>query len=641
MCGIAGILNFDGAPVDRGVLERMTDIIAHRGPDSAGHWIDDGVGLGHRRLSIIDLSHEADQPMVSHAGSEIIVFNGEIYNYQKLARDLDENGTPCHTHSDTEVILNLYRLYGTACLGYLRGMFAFAIWDCKRERLFVARDRVGIKPLYYHLSDKAFVLASEIKAIAVSGYSDLKVDASAFAGFLRFLVVSQPETVFKDIRKLEPGHYLLISKQGNVTEGVFWEISNVSAGQSSLKEEVILASLDEVLRESVGYHMVADVPVAAFLSGGVDSSAVVSLMREHAPQKQIDAFSIIFPGQAEYDEDVYARQVADIKGVDYHADTLSQEFMVDIEQIAWHLDEPFAISSAYATYYLAKNAATRTKVVLTGDGGDELFGGYEGYKNDAYIRSSLSNNLFSAAYMISSNFTRYLGFHNRTVNQVLSGLRRRSGSEGLRYSEQMAQSSLLAANAVLNPDIFQRCLISWQNNLMARYYDDLADTDRLQRKLYAEFRTRLVDEMLMKVDRMTMAASLEARVPLLDHRVVEYAFTLPSDMKLRGKGKSAITKYVLKKAMEKYLPNDIIYRRKQGFNIPVKSWLSGGLSDSIRERVLGGHLQKWGVVDANALDKFMGEQKGSAHTNSMLMLLLAFESWAEAYQSRVGNISIA
>ena len=641
MCGIAGILNFDGAPVDRGVLERMTDIIAHRGPDSAGHWIDDGVGLGHRRLSIIDLSHEADQPMVSHAGSEIIVFNGEIYNYQGLARDLEANGMPCRTHSDTEVILNLYRLYGTDCLGYLRGMFAFAIWDCKRERLFVARDRVGIKPLYYHLSDKAFVLASEIKAIAVSGYSDLKVDASAFAGFLRFLVVPQPETIFEDIRKLEPGHYLLISKQGNVTEGVFWEISNVSAGQSSLKEEVILASLDEVLRESVGYHMVADVPVAAFLSGGVDSSAVVSLMREHAPQKQIDAFSIIFPGQAEYDEDVYARKVADIKGVDYHADTLSQEFMVDIEQMAWHLDEPFAISSAYATYYLAQNAATRTKVVLTGDGGDELFGGYEGYKNDAYIRSSLSNNLFSTAYMISSNFTRYFGFHNRTVNQVLSGLRRRSGSEGLRYSEQVAQSSLLAANAVLNPDIFQRCLISWQNNLMARYYDDLADTDRLQRKLYADFKTRLADEMLMKVDRMTMAASLEARVPLLDHRVVEHAFTLPSDMKLRGKGQSAITKYALKKVMGKYLPNDIIYRRKQGFNIPMKSWLSGGLSDSIRDRVFGGHLQKWGVVDACALEKFMRVEKGSAHLNSMLMLLLAFESWAEAYQSRVGNISIA
>jgi len=641
MCGIAGILNLDGAPVDRDMLERMTDVIAHRGPDSDGHWIDGRVGLGHRRLSIIDLSREADQPMVSQAGSEIIVFNGEIYNYQELARDLEAKGMPCRTHSDTEVILNLYRLYGTDCLGYLRGMFAFAIWDRKRECLFVARDRVGIKPLYYHLSDKAFVFASEIKAIAVSGYSDLTVDINAFAGFLRFLVVPQPESIFKDIRKLEPGRYLLISKEGDVTEDVFWEVSGDSVSHSSLKEEGILASLDEVLRESVGYHMVADVPVAAFLSGGVDSSAVVSLMRKHAPQKKIDAFSIIFPGQAEYDEDVYARKVAELKGVDYHADTLSQEFMVDIEQMAWHLDEPFAISSAYATYYLAKSAATRTKVVLTGDGGDELFGGYEGYKNDAYIGNPLSNSLFSVAYMLSANFTKYLGPRNRTVNQLLSGMRRRGGSEGLRYSEQVAQSSLLAANAVLNPDIFQRGLLSWQDNLMARYYDDLMDADRLQRKLYAEFRTRLVDEMLMKVDRMTMAASLEARVPLLDHRVVEYAFTLPSDMKLRGKGRSAITKYVLKKAMEKYLPNDIIYRRKQGFNIPVKSWLSGGLSDSIRERVLGGHLQKWGVVDAAALEKFMSAQKGSAHFNSMLMLLLAFESWAEAYQSRVRNISIA
>ena len=359
MCGIAGILNLDGRPVDRGTLEKMTNIIAHRGPDSAGHWIQGNIGLGHRRLSIIDLSHAADQPMTSQAGSEVIVFNGEIYNYRELARDLEARGMGCRTHSDTEVILNLYRLHGTDCLRYLRGMFAFVIWDAERKQLFAARDRVGIKPLYYLLSKQAFVFGSEIKAVAASGYSAMKMSLNAFSGFVRFLVVPQPDSIFEDIKKLEPGHFMLINAEGRVHKEAYWSPGGFVNDAESLTDESWAERLTRELQASVAYHMVADVPVGAFLSGGLDSSAVVSLMREHAPDQSIDAFSIGFPGNEEFDEDRYAREVARLKKVDFHTGTIDENFLADMETMAWHLDEPFAVSSAYATFYLARSAAQK------------------------------------------------------------------------------------------------------------------------------------------------------------------------------------------------------------------------------------------------------------------------------------------
>ena len=642
MCGIAGILNFDGAPVDRNVLAAMTDMIVHRGPDSEGHWLNGAVGLGHRRLSIIDLSREADQPMISSDGKAVIVFNGEIYNYRELARELAAKGAGCRTHSDTEVILNLYRLYGADCLSRLRGMFAFAIWDNSLRSLFVARDRVGIKPFYYLHSGKAFVFGSEIKAVAASGLSSLKVDLNAVAGFLRFLVVPQPDSIFEDIKKLEPGHYLTISSQGVVADNTYWMPPESGGSQSHREEKDRIADLDEVLNTSVRYHMIADVPVGAFLSGGLDSSTVVSLMREQgAPDAQIDAFSITFPGQGEYDEGQYAREVARLKNVNFHTDTINAGFMDDLDRMAWHLDEPFAVSSAYATYYLAKSAAKHTKVVLTGDGGDELFAGYDGYKNNAYQSNAHVSGFLGACYEITRAISKLTGLNNSALNKALTGFRRRSGSEGLRYSEQVAQTSLRTVGSLLNHDVLLRCLRVWEGNLMARYYDEIPTLDNLQKKLYAEFRTRLVDEMLMKVDRMTMAHSLEARVPLLDHEVVEFAFMQPPDMKLRSVGEDKVTKYILKKTMEKYLPADIIYRRKQGFDIPVGDWLKEGLLRVVGEKILCGNLCKWGVVERSGLEKMIKEQSSSgSNYNNMLMVVLAFESWIDSYQSRIGSITV-
>ena len=640
MCGIAGILNFDGAPADRDVLGAMTDMIAHRGPDSAGHWFEGSVGFGHRRLSIIDLSRDADQPMVSSDGQAVIVFNGEIYNYQELARTLHAKGLPCRTRSDTEVILNLYRLHGTDCLRHLRGMFAFAIWDRALGRLFAARDRIGIKPFYYLHSKPGFVFASEIKAIAVSGRSQLQLNMDALAGYLRFLVVPQPDSIFRDIRKLEPGHYLVVTREGVLKDAVYWLPPVEPPALAPTNEKDRVAALDEVLNVSVRYHMVADVPVGAFLSGGLDSSAIVSLMRAQAPQQPINAFSITFPGHADYNEDPYAREVARLKDVTYHAETVTGNFVDDLEQIAWYLDEPFAVSSAYATYYLARMAARQTKVVLTGDGGDELFAGYTGYQNNAYQRHAALAWLFGIGYQCCHALSKYTDARTRVLSRALTGFRRRSGSEGLRYSEQVAQSDLLAASLILRPDVLVYCLETWKRNLMAHYYDELADGDRLRRRLYAEFRTRLVDEMLMKVDRMTMAHSLEARVPLLDHEVVEFAFQQPSDMKLRMTDEGPVSKYIFKMSMEKYLPPGIVHRRKQGFNIPVKEWLDGGLLSVVRDKVMQGRLCELGLIDKRGVEKLIRlHAEGRHNFTSILMVLLAFEGWSGAYLRHVGTIT--
>ncbi|MBL8202136.1 MAG: asparagine synthase (glutamine-hydrolyzing) [Chromatiales bacterium] len=641
MCGIAGILRFDGAAPDPGLLRRMTDAIAHRGPDGAGHWQEGPVALGHRRLAIIDLSADANQPMWSTDGSLAIVFNGEIYNYRELARELAAAGLPGRTTSDTEVILNLYRLHGPDCLRRLRGMFAFALWDVTRRRLFLARDRVGIKPLYVLKTGGVFAFASEIKAIAVTGLSRLRVDREALAGFFRMLVVPQPGSIFDDIRKLEPGRYLLVTPDGAVREETWWTPPAPVGGGDDGDDAAQIAALGGTLRESVRYHLVADVPVGAFLSGGLDSSAVVSLMRAEAPDQPLHAFSIGFPGQAGYDEGPYARQVAALKQVDFHAGTIDEGFLDDLDLMAWHLDEPFAVSSAWATFYLARHAAGRMKVVLTGDGGDELFAGYQGYQNEAYLHGPGPAGLLAALYGLARAGARLGILRGPAADRLLTGLARRAGSEGQRYSEQVAQNSLHAMSLVLPRDVFLPALAAWRGNLMARCYDAAPSPDRLGRQLYAEYKTRLVDEMLMKVDRMTMAHSLEARVPLLDHQVVESAFRLPSRLKLgRNAAGAPEGKYALKKVMEGYLPHDLIYRRKQGFDIPVQGWLQGPFLAALRERLLSGRLRQAGLLRPAGVETLIGRAREPGHNyTSMLMVLLALESWADVYARRAGAVS--
>jgi asparagine synthase (glutamine-hydrolysing) len=641
MCGISGIVNFSGNPVHRDKLQLMNDIQAHRGPDGEGIWIDGPLGLGHRRLSIIDLSDAANQPMVANDGESVIVFNGEIYNYQEMATELTAAGMACRTHSDTEVVLNMYRLYGPDSLNRLRGMFAFAIWDAHKRELFLARDRVGIKPLYYLCNNTTFVFASEIKAIAASGYSSLTVNRRSLAGLMRFLVVPQPDTIFSDIRKLEPGRYLRITMSGQIEEKVYWKPFVNSENDPDKNESQWADDLTSKLQESINYHMIADVPVGAFLSGGLDSSAVVTMMRKLAPKQELNTFSIGFPGLTEYDEDQYAKQVAAINSTNHHSGTINPSFFDDFEKIAWHLDEPFAIHSAYATYCLAAHAARKTKVVLTGDGGDELLAGYEGYKNDAYIRTGVPQPGIALPYSLLYSFGQTFHCKNHQFLRLLTGLRRRFGSEGLRYSEQISQNSLYASSLAFTKDWFYPAIEDWQQNLVAQYYDEFKSSDRLSQKLFAEYKTRLVDEMLMKVDRMTMAHSLEARVPLLDHNLVEFAFRTPASLKLRKVDGKLQGKYLLKKAMEPYLPENIIYRKKQGFNIPVRTWMQGDFLQQVKDQVLNGTLVGEGVFDKRGIEFLFSKHdpKTSTHYSNIFILLLAFETWANAYQARIGRLS--
>ncbi|MCK5601433.1 asparagine synthase (glutamine-hydrolyzing), partial [Candidatus Pacearchaeota archaeon] len=327
MCGIVGVLLFDGAEVKSSKIRLMTDLIAHRGPDGEGCWNEGPVGLGHRRLSIIDLSERASQPMESTDGNSVITYNGEIYNYKELAILLGQKGLPCRTSSDTEVILNLYQIYGVKCLNLLRGMFAFAIWDKNKKRLFIARDRVGIKPLYFLKNEDLFVFASEIKAITGGGYSTLKINFQAFAHYLRFLVVSQPETIFEDIHKLNPGHYIVVDYgRRELLEKVYWKLDDGAFCQDTRSEGELVGQLESLLEDSVKYHMVADVPVSAFLSGGLDSSAVVSMMRRVAPQQRLATFSTVFPGEGDFDESRYANIVSRLNNTMHVTNTINENF---------------------------------------------------------------------------------------------------------------------------------------------------------------------------------------------------------------------------------------------------------------------------------------------------------------------------
>lgn len=620
----------------------MTDIIAHRGPDGEGVWVDGAIGLGHRRLSIIDLSSLAAQPMVSCNNTAVITFNGEIYNYRQLTSMLQGKGFTFSTRSDTEVILKLYEAYGVECLAHLRGMFAFAIWDRRKKELFLARDRVGIKPLYYLRAGGNFVFGSEIKAVLASGCSTRKLSRHALLQYMRFLVVPQPATIFGDIHKLAPGSYMIVDSHGNIRERRYWDVNESTGIDAALPERERLDQLDTLLKESVHYHMVADVPIGAFLSGGLDSSGVVAMMRANAPEQSIETFSIEFPELPAFDEGKYARAVAAQQRTIHTAGRFGENFLDDFDSIVWHLDEPFAVSSAFASYYLARSAAQRTKVVLTGDGGDELFAGYEGYKNDRYRGPSvMARKLLGAAYSILLSSETVTRSGNAHVYRLLARLGSHIGSEGLRYSQQVAQSGLYPMMLALERGLFLDALKDWPTNLMARYYDASGSVDKLGRKLYCEYKTRLVDEMLMKVDRMTMAHSLEARVPLLDHYLVECAFGLPTPLKLRRTAKGLEGKYALKRVMENYLPREIVYRDKQGFNIPTRRWLQGAFLERIRERVIDGYLVKNGILNLSGVFKIFSDA-GNQQVNygGMLMLLFAFETWVSVYSEKFGAITL-
>jgi asparagine synthase (glutamine-hydrolysing) len=628
MCGIAGIFEYDAAArPQRRVLERMMDLLAHRGPDDAGYLEKGSVALGHRRLSIIDLSPGGHQPMASDDGSTWIVYNGECYNYAELARALQIDGVALRSQSDTEVLLRLYEREGEGFLERIEGMFGLAIWDGRRECLLLARDRLGIKPLYFYNDGRRLLFASEMKALLADPQVPAELDFGALGDYLRFLSIPDPRTILKGVRRLLPGHYLKVTRRDAV-ERRFWDVR--IAPDPAMTLEQACEGFDRRFHAAVKSHMVADVPVGAFLSGGVDSSSIVAAA-QHSASEPIQTFSIVFPGLQEFDESSFAAGAAAHCGARHREFALTPDLIDALPRIAWHADEPFAVSSAFALYFLAKLAREHVKVVLSGDGSDEVFGGYVWRHGDFADLSSLhANPLLGglAGLLWRSPLRRRLPERLRSRLAGFAGRDERYARQLTCFGGDELQQLLLARG--------EEIASAWENNVIQRCLDSSAAGEELARKLYTDVKTTLVSEMLTKVDRMTMAHGLEARVPFLDHRLVEWAFTVPARHKIQG----SEGKLLVKKAMEKYLPRDNLYRPKQGFNVPLKHWLRGELKEFVLDHLAGARIARRGLLRPSGVTAlleahFSGTTEGSNRIFALLMLELWMQQFVDNRRSFV------
>lgn len=601
----------------------MTDLLAHRGPDDAGYEVTGPIGFGHRRLSIIDVSNGGHQPMASDDGTIVIVYNGECYNYRELAAGMRSRGHRFRSSSDTEVILRLYEEKGDACFSELQGMFALAIWDGRRRRLVLARDRLGIKPLYVTHDRERLLFASEMKALLADPRTQSEIDRVALGDYLHLLSIPDPRSIFRGIRKLQPGHLIIADAEG-VSERPYWTLP--VAIDEGMSYEAAVAGFEQRFAEAVSSHMVADVPVGAFLSGGVDSSAIVALAGK-VTEHPIETFSITFPGLEEFDESPYAQAVADHCGAKHHAFRLTPDLVEALPRIAWHADEPFAISSAFALYFISKVAREHVKVVLSGDGGDEVFGGYVWRHFDfPELPKAASWGAEQAAGMLRRYPALRSVLPGRLANRLSS-----LASRDQRYLNAFITFHDSELHELLEPQLAAEVVESWQENAVQRYLDEAPGGEQLASKLYADIKTTLVSEMLTKADRMTMANGLEGRVPFLDHRLVEWAFTVPARHKIQGTNGKAL----VKTALESYLPHDILYRRKQGFNVPLKIWMRGELRDFVRDLLTPARLQRRGIFRPQAVEAILRRHEdGTVDASNKIFAMLMLELWHETFLDR-------
>lgn len=632
MCGITGIANFNSGPqVEEWLLKRMTSQLAHRGPDSEGVHLDAGVGLGFRRLSIIDLSAAGDQPMSNEDGSVWIVFNGEFYGYEQHRSPLEAAGHRFRSRSDAETVLHLYEEHGIGCLDKIDGMFAFALYDARKRELFLVRDRLGIKPLFYWMDDTKLVFGSEIKAILEHPDVRREPDPVALHDYLTFMTVPAPRTMFEGIRKLLPGHYLHL-KEGVATERQYWEVpQDIDEG---MDEKVMTERVRELLAQAVRSQLVSDVPLGAFLSGGVDSSAVVAMMNA-AGTGATRTFAISFPGIGGFDEGPYARKVSGLFHTQHREFSVTPGMAEILPLLVWHFDEPFAVSSAFATYFLARMTRQEVTVALSGDGGDELFAGYP-------FRYSMDDRYASHARMPRSFWrlaARMAGalpaFGTTSMRESLIKLRMyprfftddadHAFFRTFTFFDEKEKRALYARPDLRDGDI--RASIEVLNDHYRRY----RESDPVNRRLFADLQTTLVDEMLTKVDRMSMASSLEARVPLLDHRLVEYVSRIPGRMKIRGRE----GKLPLKKALEGILPHEILHRKKHGFNVPMDTWLRGELREMMLDLLSTDRVRQRGLFRPNVVQRVIDDHLTlKANNGGALYLLMNLELWFQMYMDR-------
>ncbi len=626
MCGICGIVNFDrDEPVNREALFRMTDILAHRGPDDEGYFVEGNVGLGHRRLSIIDLSG-GKQPIFNEDGSIAIVFNGEVYNYAGLMSELTSQGHVFRTRSDTETIVHSYEEYGSQCVQKLRGMFTFAIWDRHQNRLLLARDRLGVKPLYFYRDRKLFAFASEIKALLELPSITPEIDTEALDLYLSLRYVPGPRTMFKDIFKLQPGHILLLDKTG-VQIQKYWDIPYPEQGRRTSEDYV--AEFEQLLEESVKMRLMSEVPLGVFLSGGLDSSSILAVMSKMTGGKKIKTFSVGYEGGSAQEEESsefpYARLAAKAFGAEHHEFRVSaQDFGDFISEMVWHLDEPLADPSCIPLYFISKLARNYITVVLSGEGADEILGGYAIYRKmlalDGIHRSLSPLPNFLAPLLEHLTPGEARRSYMRMVGLPLE-TRYRGVSRGFRpeLKGQLLPDSLSEESQERLHDVFRP------------YFRHVQESAPLDQMLYVDTKVWLPDDILLKADKMTMANAQELRVPFLDHKLVEFAAAVPPKLKLHGSS----GKFLLRQAMREVLPEPILNRPKKGFPVPTEQWLRTRLKDLMHDVLLARDSACRRYLNPPVLEKLVLEhERGLANRDQEIWTLMVFEFWHSRFLKR-------
>ncbi len=627
MCGICGFCFSDKRPVDFDVLVKMTSVLGHRGPDEEGYHADAGIALGHRRLSIIDLD-TGRQPIHNEDETIYVVFNGEIYNFPELKRGLEEKGHRFYTKTDTEVLVHLYEEMGERCVESLNGMFAFAIWDGRQRKLFLARDRIGIKPLYYALDGHTLSFASELKSLLNAPFVDQGLDLESLGLYLTYDFIPAPYSIFKGIRKLPPGHYL-VYRDGQLKEGAYWDLDFKDRWGDKSSEEEICQEIWSRFRKAVRMRLISDVPLGVLLSGGIDSASVIAALREEGID-DIKTFSIGFE-DASFDESSFARRAANFFETDHHEEILDPKKLLDIlPTVASLLDEPLADASIIPSFLLSQFTRRSVKVALGGDGGDELFAGYPTYqafrlaqlytKLPAWLRRNLverwamklpvSFNNMSLDFRVKK-FIRGVAYPPVIRNYVWLGTFPPEEKEGILNKEIRAELGGLDEFSILD------------SYLNGKNIDSL-----LGKLLFLDMKLYLQEGVLVKVDRASMANSLEVRVPFLDHHFVDLVTGLPEGFKLRG----LTTKYIFKKTMRDKLPREIVFRKKKGFGIPVAKWIAGDLRGLFLEVFSEERIKRQGIFDPTAIQGLLEEHLTRRVDNrKKLWNLFIFQLWWDNY----------
>jgi asparagine synthase (glutamine-hydrolysing) len=628
MCGVTGRYNFrTGRPVDAGLVVAMCDLIAHRGPDEAGVFTDGAIGLGHRRLSIIDLTPAGRQPMTAENGLATIVFNGEIYNFLELRRDLESRGHRFRGRSDTEILLAAYQEFGVDCLPRLRGMFAFAIWDARNRSLFVARDRIGKKPLHYREDADGIAFASEAKAFFAEPSFSASPDLEAISHYLSFQYVPSPFSAFEGVRKLPPGSYLLV-QDGEITVQRYWRLRY--SPKQRIGEEDAARELLERLREAVRIRLVSDVPLGAFLSGGIDSSTVVALMAELSSDP-VKTYSIGFD-EKEYDELPYARLVAHRYGTDHHEFIVRPDATTIIPTLVWHYDEPYADESAVPTYYLSQLTRQHVTVALNGDGGDESFSGYARYalhprlKQFDQLPETVRRGMLRLTGSLPSG-GRSEGLLARTHRWA----ERASASREIRYARRVMHFTPELKRRLCVGELDEMAALHNSLRIMLETFASSDASDFVDAMLDVDVNHYLPDCLLVKVDVATMAHGLEGRSPLLDHVFMEFAATLPAALKRRN----TEGKYLLKRAVRNLVPAEILNRKKRGFGVPLEHWFRKELRGMTSELLLSGSGAARGLFNLSFVRQMLNEHaNGTASWENQLWNLLMLEQWFQTFIDR-------